>query len=482
MFGPTPFFFAQPSPTPFVFFPLATPTRTPTPVPFVPTATFTPLAPTATPIPGATSTPTPPATATPTATATFTPAAPTPTSTPAVPAGNAWMLLHRNNVGGGNTPHRMSNAADGQANDQVDINHGTTDVFQSIQPVAWAAGSADWVVQLVQRDKPNNAGPVTINVWSQAGTCTTPGAVSPAQRYASSSTAVPAAVDHRGVAVGVTATGAPQHAFGVGEALCLSIAATSGSGSDDVHLFGDTFSTSGLAGRSALFGPFSFATAPYLLHQAAVGGNRSMSTASSGAVNDQVAIAAGSTVVFQSTSAIKDASGAGPWQLQLVIQNALGVLTSARGEVWKQAGACTNYASAPLQSRFASGTFNLPIAGANNGFSTPLSGSGVPVTTIAASEVLCLAVTNTSLLPFTVRLDTPSSGGVAGKSGLSGSFSQVAGVRAFATDGRAHHATSLVPSVRRLGCAGRRRRDVVAPDAPPLSRASAVGVSCPGRL
>jgi hypothetical protein len=367
---------------------------------------------------------------------------PTPTTTPVVPSGNAWLLLHRS-IATGST-RRMSNAADGFANDQLDANHGTVELYQTIQPIAWAAGTTDWVVQLVQRNKPNNPAPVTINIWSQSSACTTPSAVPAAQRYASGAVTVPTAVDSRGIAVSVTATGAPQHTFAAGEVLCLSLFATGGLGSDDVHYYGDTFASSGLTGRSALFGPFSFAAAPYVLHQATSGGNRTMSTSASGAAGDQVAINAGNTVTFQSTSAIKDASGLSPWPLHLVIRDPLAVLGAGQAQVWKEANACTTYASAPSPQRLANGTFSVPIsASGDNGASLSIPGTGAALSTFAASDVLCLAINNTGLSNWTLRLDTQAGAGTPGMTTLGGPFSQVAGLRAHGRNPEGNDETQL---------------------------------------
>jgi hypothetical protein len=361
-----------------------------------------------------------------------------------VPSGNAWLLLHRNTVAGG-TNHRMSNASDPQGSDHIDANHRQVETFKSLQPIAWAAGTADWIVQMVLRDKPNNAAPVAINVWSQSGTCTNASAVPASQRYASGPVSVPVAVDLRGIAVGVMATGVPQRTFAVTEVLCLSILATSGSGADDLHFYGDTFSTSGLSGRSALYGPFSFATAPYLLHAATLGGTRTMSTSASGAAGDNVTVNAGATVVFQSTSPILNASGLSPWPLLLVIRDPLALLSSAQSQVWKQTGTCTAYSAVPVASRFASGSFSIPASvSGDNGVSVSLAGSGAALTALGPSEVLCIAVTNTGLAGWALRLDTPSSAGAAGKSSLGGPFAQVAGLRAY---GPRSNASDTPPTV-----------------------------------
>jgi hypothetical protein len=339
----------------------------------------------------------------------------------------------------------MSNAADSQPPDHINVQHQQTDLFQTIQPIAWASGTSDWVLQLVLRDKPNGAAPAQVRVWSQNGACTSFTAVPVTQRYASSTVSIPNAVDRRGIAVGVTGTGAAQHAFAPGEVLCMSILPTSGSGSNDVNFYGDTFSTSGLTGRSALFGPFSFATAPYLLHQATTGGNRSMSTSASGAVNDQVTVGTGSTVTFQSTSPILNASGLSPWPLLVVIRDPLALLGSGQAQVWKQTSACTTYASQPAASRFASGTFAIPLGlSSNTGVAASLPGTGSAVTTLGASEVLCLAVTNTGLSSFVIRLDTPAAAGSPGKSSLGGPFAQVAGVRASGPPASPEDGTSLL--------------------------------------
>jgi hypothetical protein len=233
--------------------------------------------------------------------------------------------------------------------------------------------------------------------------------------------------------------------------LCLAISATGGSGSDDIEFYGDTLSTSGLTGRSALFGPFSFATAPYLLHQATTGGNRSMSTSTSGSVNDQVAVNAGNTVTFQSTSPILNASGLSPWPVVLVIRDPLALLGSVQAQVWKQNGACTTYASAPAPSRFASGSFGIPLGlSSNSGVAANLPGTGTALTTLAPNEVLCLAVTNTGLSNFTVRLDTPAAAGAPGKSSLAGPFAQVAGARAYGLGPASRDARALVPGLASL--------------------------------
>jgi hypothetical protein len=289
---------------------------------------------------------------------------------------------------------------------------------------------------------------VTVKVWSQAGTCTDFGAVPVSQRYANGTPTIPTAVDHRGIAVGITATGAPQHTFAVGEVLCMSILASGGSGSNDIHYYGDTFSSSGLPGRSKLFGPFSFATAPYILHQATTGGNRTMSTSASGNSNDQVAINTGNTVTFESTSPIKDASGLSPWPLHLVVRDALAVLATGQAQVWKQAFNCTTYGSVPASQRLASGTFSIPIGGANNGVSVTVPGTGAALTTFLDTDVLCVAITNTSFLTnWALRLDTLAASGTAGKTTLGGPFSQVAGARVLATGPESQRAPNLLPLI-----------------------------------
>ena len=332
---------------------------------------------------------------------------------------------------------RMSNAVDGNVNDHVDVQHGQTELFQTLQPIAWASGQATWSLQLVMRDKPDVISPITVDVWSQSGTCTSPGAVPATQRYASGTVNLPVAVDKQGVAVGIAGTGALQHSFVVGEVMCMAIVNANGSGNGDLHVYSDTFSTSGLTGRSAIFGSFSFGTAPYILHQQSVAGAvRSMSTSASGAVNDQVAINAGNTVTFQSTSPIKDASGLSPWPLHIVIRDPLALLGSGQAQVWKQSGACTTYASVPVAQRLASGTFSVPTSlTGNNGVSVSIPGTGAALSTFATSDVLCVALSNTGLGNWTLRVDTPAATGTAGVTTLGGPFSQVAGLRAYGPNG-----------------------------------------------
>jgi hypothetical protein len=281
------------------------------------------------------------------------------------------------------------------------------------------------------RDKPDVFSPATVDVWSQAGTCTVPGAVPASQRYASGSVGIPVAVDKQGIAVAIAGTGAPQHAFVTGDVLCLAIVNGNPSGNNDIHAYSDTFSTSGLTGRSALFGPFSFGVAPYVLHQQSLGGGlRTMSTANSGSVNDQVSVNSGNSVTFQSTSPIKDASGLSPWPLHLVIKDPLALLGSGQAQVWKQAGACTTYASVPVAQRFASGTFSVPTSlSSNNGVSVVIPGTGAALSTFTASDLLCLTISNTGAGNWTLRLDTPAGGGTPGMTTLGGPFSQVAGIR-----------------------------------------------------
>jgi hypothetical protein len=353
----------------------------------------------------------------------------------------------------------MSNAIDGNSGDHLDDNHGTVELYQTIQPIAWASGTSDWIVRMVQRDKPNAPSPVTVKVWSQVGTCTDFGAVPVSQRYANGSVTVPTAVDHKGIAFGVTATGAPQHTFAVGEVLCMSLLVSAGSGSNDIHYYGDTYSLSGLPGRSKLFGPFSFATAPYILHQATTGGNRTMSTSASGNNNDQVSVNTGNTVTFESTSPIKDASGLSPWPLHLVVRDALALLATGQAQVWKQANNCTTYGSVPVSQRLASGTFSMPVGGANNGVSVTIPGTGAALTTFLDTDVLCVALTNTGFLTnWALRLDTPAASGTAGKTTLGGPFSQVAGTRVFATRPGESHVPNLLPLLAAwlvlLGAAG----------------------------
>lgn len=328
----------------------------------------------------------------------------------------------------------MSNAIDGSSGDRINIKNGSTELFQSLQPIAWASGQATWSLLLVMRDKPDTISPMNVSVWSQAGTCTAPAAVPATQRFAAGTVNVPVAVDQQGIAVAVAGTGVPQRAFVTGEVLCLSIFNPNVSNNGDLNVYGDTFSTSGISGRTALFGPFSFGVAPYILHlQNLGGGTRSMSTSASGSSGDQVSVNAGSAVTFQSTSPIKDASGLSPWPLHLVIRDPLALLGSGQAQVWKQTGTCTTYASVPVAQRFASGAFSVPTSlSSNNGVSLSIPGTGAGLITFTASDVLCLAISNTGVGNWTLRLDTPAGAGTPGVTTLGGPFSQVAGLRAFA--------------------------------------------------
>jgi hypothetical protein len=94
-------------------------------------------------------------------------------------------------------------------------------------------------------------------VWSEASSCSSFNAVPASRRFADGTVTVPVAVSRLGVTLSVAGTGAGSYTFVSGDVLCMSIAATGTAGANDIHILGDTASTSGAAGMSSLTGPFN---------------------------------------------------------------------------------------------------------------------------------------------------------------------------------------------------------------------------------
>ncbi|NJO35812.1 MAG: hypothetical protein HC869_24750, partial [Rhodospirillales bacterium] len=66
------------------------------------------------------------------------------------------------------------------------------------------------------------------------------------------------------------------------------------------------------------------------------------------------------------------------------------------------------YAGFSLGGSYGRGEYRNFGAGSNNGVSASLPGTGSALTTLAANEALCLALSNTGLGNWTVRVDTQS--------------------------------------------------------------------------
>ena len=137
----------------------------------------------------------------------------------------------------------------------IDTNDGATDYFTATSPIKSASNDTDWTLLLVLRDKPDTAAPATVTVWWQNGGACSGGPVS-GQIFATASVTVPIAVDKQGVSLTVTkAAGTVSHTFLPGDELCMSLANDGTAGSQSIHFYANTGSTSG-SGVSRLSGSF----------------------------------------------------------------------------------------------------------------------------------------------------------------------------------------------------------------------------------
>ena len=138
----------------------------------------------------------------------------------------------------------------------IDTNDGATDYFTATSPIVSANNDSDWTLVLVLEDKPDAAAPATITVWWQNGGACNGGAVA-GQIFATASVTVPIAVDKAGVSLTITkVAGTVSHTFVSGDLLCMSLENTGTGGSQDIHSYANTASTSGTTGVSRLIGFF----------------------------------------------------------------------------------------------------------------------------------------------------------------------------------------------------------------------------------
>jgi hypothetical protein len=164
------------------------------------------------------------------------------------------LLLHRT----GGAQKDMSTTAVSTGN--VDVQHGSTQIFVNTNQVTAASGSAPWTLTLVLRDKPDEDTLMSVAVWSQNPACGTASTVPPTQRYAGGVVTVPpaGALQLNGVTMTIPGTGVPARALGNGEKLCFSMTPVDGGGKNDVHFVADRAALLGLLGsKSALSGPMN---------------------------------------------------------------------------------------------------------------------------------------------------------------------------------------------------------------------------------
>ena len=308
-------------------------------------------------------------------------------------------------------------SADTSPSGDVDINHLTTDYFVAKSPVITASNATDWSLTLVLRDMPNTASPVDIAVWWQSGATCSSGAIV-GQTFASGAAFVPVAVDKLGVALTVPRTvGTINHTFGSGEFLCLSIANLGAGGTNDIHIYADTASTSGDPGLSRLEGPFTLLPTLNLQRN---GIHMSFATSPSGNVD----INYGTTDYFVATSPVTTASNAADWNLTLVLRDKPDTVSPVDIAVWWQSGgACSS--GAITGQTLASGSVFVPIAVDKLGVALTVPKTGGTINhTFGSGETLCLSIANTIAGGADIHIyaDTDSTSGVPGFSRLEGPF------------------------------------------------------------
>ncbi len=319
----------------------------------------------------------------------------------------------------------MSHYPDGPPGHLVVVNDAATEVFQSVSLVDSASGLSDWTLTLVQKDRPIAAATVQVDVWAEDGGCTSYTSVATTRRFATASVSLPAAVPGSGVSRTVTGTGAAPYAFAASDRLCLSI--FNGSGGL-INFYVDTDASSGATGQSRLGGPYQLIADLLVLHKDKVAGSGSqlaMSRLHSGADGDNLDLVDGTTTVFQSESALTNASGASSWRLTLVLKDKPLLATSLAVRVWAEAGTCTSHTAVPAASRFADALAVVPIALDRLGTAFDIAGTGSAAFTFGTSDLLCLSLQNLGVAsPETVSLytDTDSNLGVTGQSSLRGPF------------------------------------------------------------